>query len=50
MQNCRVHSVKMVALVMLVQEHAHVHQGSPGMTALVRRVIPSSLHTSQVYI
>jgi len=38
MQNHRVHSVKMVALVMLVQEHAHVHQGSPGTTALVRHV------------
>ena len=38
MQNCRVHSVKMAALVMLVQEHAHVHQGSPGTTAPVRHV------------
>jgi len=37
-QNCRVHSVKMAALVMLVEELAHVHQGSPGTTAPVRHV------------
>ena len=43
-----VYNVKMVALVMLVQEHAHVHLGSPGTSAPVRHVMPSSLHTSQV--